>query len=119
MLVATMPSWITMEINQDELNLGGGTGPSPWKTTKDLVRAFDETAEQCRKALAGTNDDHLMTEWRLVAGGRTVGRNPRHVFIADTFTHMAHHRAQLGLYLRLNNVPVPSMYGPTADEPSF
>ena len=60
-----------------------------------------------------------MTPWRLMAGGRAVDESPRHAVISDTFSHMAHHRGQLTVYLRLNGVPVPSVYGPTADERGF
>ncbi len=122
-LVATMPSWMVMAIAQGELDLdppGGSTyRPGEWKTTRDLVRMLDESAAKAREALAATSDEHLMTSWRLLVAGRTVSESPRYVVIADTFTHMAHHRGQLSVYLRLNGVPVPSIYGPTADEKSF
>jgi uncharacterized damage-inducible protein DinB len=122
-LVATMPSWITMMVNQDELDLNppGGSAykpPAP-NNTRELLSAHDEAAAGARKALQATTDDHLMTPWRLLVAGRVVLENPRHVAIADTFTHLAHHRGQLTVYLRLNGVPVPSIYGPTADDKRF
>jgi uncharacterized damage-inducible protein DinB len=60
-----------------------------------------------------------MTQWRLLVGGQVVLESPRHVVIADTFTHLAHHRGQLTVYLRLNGAPVPSVYGPSADDQRF
>jgi uncharacterized damage-inducible protein DinB len=122
-LVATMPGWISMAIRQDSLDIaprgGAGYQPPGWKTAEDLVRNLDEAVAQAREALSGTTDEHLLTTWRLVAGGRTLSEMPRHVLIADTFSHVAHHRGQLTVYLRLNEVPIPSIYGPTADERSF
>ena len=69
-----------------------------------------------RRALSGTSDEHLMQPWQLRVGGKVVDEKPRHIMIADTFSHLAHHRGQLTVYLRLNDQPVPSIYGPTADE---
>lgn len=122
-LVATMPSWIAMAIEEDELDLAppGGSGarpPSPG-TTRELLKAHDDSVAKGKKALSNTTDEHLMTPWRLLVGGRVVMENPRHVVIADTFGHLAHHRGQMTVYLRLLGAPVPSIYGPSADEPGF
>lgn len=122
-LVATMPSWVAMAIVQDELDLNppGGPGykPPEWSTTADLLAALDDAVGQARKALAGTDDEHLATSWRLLVAERVVLEDPRHMVIADTFAHLAHHRGQLTVYLRLNGAPVPAIYGPSADEQSF
>ena len=122
-LVGTMPSWVAMAIGQDELDLAPPSGPKytppAWSTARDLLRVHDEAVGQAREALRGTSDEYLMTPWRLLVGGHTVMENPRHVVIEDTFTHLAHHRGQLTVYLRLNGVPVPSLYGPSADEQTF
>jgi uncharacterized damage-inducible protein DinB len=61
----------------------------------------------------------LLKPWRLLVAGRVVSEDPRHVVLADVFTHLAHHRGQLTVYLRLNGVAVPPIYGPTADEKTF
>ena len=122
-LVATMPSWVGMTINQDELDLRppGATPPTPrpLNTRRELVQALDESVAKGRDALASTTDEHLMTPWRLLVSGRVVMEQPRHVVLSDTFTHLAHHRGQLTVYLRLNDVPVPAIYGPSADDGRF
>jgi len=122
-LVASMPSWTAMVVLQDSLDLnpqdGSSRRPQPWKTLQELLRMLEESSARAREALAGTTEEHLMTNWRLVAAGHTVNESPRYVVIGDSFSHIAHHRAQLTTYLRLNDVPVPSVYGPTADERAF
>ncbi len=122
-LVASMPEWIAMAITQDELDLnppGGSKNPSrEWNTTRELLEALDESVTKARDALRNTTDAHLTTAWKLLVARQVVMENPRHVVIADTFTHMAHHRGQLSVYLRLNGAPVPSIYGPSADDKRF
>jgi len=123
-LVATLPSWIAMTINQDELDLQPPGAP-PQKpqligSSRELVEALDKNVAMAREALKKTTDDHLMTTWKLLVGGRVVSENPRHIVIRDAvFQHLAHHRGQLTVYLRLNDAPVPSIYGPSADERVF
>jgi uncharacterized damage-inducible protein DinB len=122
-LVATMPSWVAMAVTQNELDLNppGGSPPKPleWRTTGELLKGHDDAVAQAREALRSTTDDHLLTSWRLLVAGKVVLEDPRHVVIADTFTHLAHHRGQLTVYLRLNDVAVPSVYGPSADDRVF
>jgi uncharacterized damage-inducible protein DinB len=122
-LVASMSGWIAMAINQDELDLqpqgGKPNAPPVLSTRRELLQSLEESVARSRDGLAGTNDEFLMTPWRLLVGGQVVMEAPRHVVIEDTFTHLAHHRGQLTVYLRLNDMKVPSIYGPTADERSF
>ena len=122
-LVATMPGWIAMAVRQDELDLNppGGSPPKPptTDTTAKLLAAGDDAVAQALAALRGTTDAHLATPWKLLVAGRVVMEQPRHVVIADTLTHLAHHRGQLTVYLRLNGAPVPSIYGPSADDKRF
>jgi uncharacterized damage-inducible protein DinB len=123
-LVATIPSWITMTIKQDELDLNPPGKETSWDrkfdTNRELLEAFDQCVADARAALAGTTDAHLMTTWRLLFAGKTVAEDPRHVVISDSvFCHLAHHRGQLTVYLRLNGASVPVVYGPTADEGRF
>jgi uncharacterized damage-inducible protein DinB len=122
-LVAQMPSWVAMIIQRDDLDLspaGGSSGaPRSLRTVAELVQALEQGAADARQALTNTSDEHLMKPWRLLVSGKVVDEEPRHVVIRDTFAHLAHHRGQLTVYLRLNNVPVPAIYGPSADDASF
>ncbi|HEV7669075.1 MAG TPA: DinB family protein [Thermoanaerobaculia bacterium] len=121
-LVGTMPGWVAMMITQDELDLnppGGAKRPAAPNTNQELLAALEDSVAKAREALSGTNDEHLLTPWKLLVAGKVVMEQPRYVAITDTFTHLAHHRGQLTVYLRLNDVPVPSIYGPTADDPGF
>ena len=122
-LVATMPAWIAMMIGQDSLDLsppgGAGYKPPATNTNRELVAAHEDSVARAREALRSTDDAHLMTTWRLLVAGRVVAEDARQVMIADTFGHLAHHRGQLTVYLRLNGAPVPALYGPSADDRSF
>jgi uncharacterized damage-inducible protein DinB len=122
-LVARMPSWFGFIVNQDELDVAPATGsnvnPPPLVTSAELVLAHDEAVQQAAQAFSRTTDDFLLTPWRLLAAGQVVMERPRHVVIRETFMHLAHHRAQLTVYLRMNGAPVPALYGPSADDPSF
>jgi uncharacterized damage-inducible protein DinB len=116
-LVATMPSWLPMIIEGDELDIGSGAGaPKAVDTNQELLAIFDRSLDAARQALASTTDERLMGNWRLLFNGRVVDDRPRHLIIADTMCHLAHHRGQLTVYLRLNDKPVPAIYGASADE---
>jgi uncharacterized damage-inducible protein DinB len=123
LLVATILSWVEMTINQDELDLnppGGQRRPQELRTSAELVAALDGHVAKARQTLESTTDAHLMTPWRLLFAGQVVMEQPRHVVLRDSvFNHLAHHRGQLTVYLRLNNVPVPAIYGPSADDTRF
>lgn len=122
-MVATIPTWITMEINQDELDIapaeGQGTKKEPKETSADLVKALDEAAAEARSALEKTTDEHLATNWKLLARGQVVWEGTRIEMIQDTINHWAHHRGQMTVYLRLMGAKVPALYGPSADEQGF
>jgi uncharacterized damage-inducible protein DinB len=122
-LVATMPSWIPMIVNQDDLDLNppGGSSYSqpPLRTRAELVQALDSCVAQAREALKATTDDHLLKPWRLLVAGKVVSEDLRHAVLFDTFNHLSHHRGQLTVYLRLNNAPVPAIFGPSADDARF
>jgi uncharacterized damage-inducible protein DinB len=122
-MVATIPTWITMEIKQAELDVapaeGSRTKQEPKKTSEDLLKALDEAAAAARAALEETTDEHLMTSWRLLARGNVVMEAPRYEMIQDTFNHWAHHRGQMTVYLRLMGAKVPAIFGPSADDNSF
>ena len=123
MLIARMPMWFGLIINQDELELQPASGSNvdqrPLKTAAELVNAHDEGVVQARAALRSLNEDRAAKSWKLLVKGHVVADQPRLVVIRDTFTHLAHHRGQLTVYLRLNDAPVPAIYGPSADEQRF
>ena len=121
-LVASMPSWIGLIVNQEELNLtppeGQGTYQQPAADT--LVAVHDGHVQKGREVLSRTTDEFLMTtNWKLLAGGKVVMDQPRHIVLRDTFNHLAHHRGQLTVYLRLLDRTVPAIYGPSADDQRF
>jgi uncharacterized damage-inducible protein DinB len=115
-LVATMFGWIATMIEKDHLDLAAGGGGPSASTGTERLDLFDRSVADARRALSGTTDEHLMKPWQLQVGGRVVDEKPRHIMIVDTFSHLAHHRGQLTVYLRLNDQAIPSIYGPTADE---
>jgi uncharacterized damage-inducible protein DinB len=121
-LVASMPSWITLIINKDELDLNppGGQGQYHQPSIDGLLQALDKAVSDGRASLSGTTDDFLLTtNWKLLVAGKVVSEAPRHVVLTDTFSHLAHHRAQLTVYLRLLDQKVPAIYGPSADDQQF
>ena len=123
-LVAGMPSWLAMMIDKDEFDLnppGGSSGSfqTNFRTNADLLKTLDDGVSAARAALRETSDAHLMTLWRLLVSGKTVVEHPRYVMMRDSINHLAHHRGQMTVYLRLNDVPVPAVYGPSADDQRF
>ena len=114
-LVATMFGWIATMIEHDHLDLAAGGGSSASTGTERLA-LFDKSVSDARRALSNTTDEHLMKPWQLRMGETVLDEKPRYIMIVDTFSHLAHHRGQLTVYLRLNDQPIPSIYGPTADE---
>jgi uncharacterized damage-inducible protein DinB len=120
-LVSGMLGWIPLMIERDELNLddpgNNGLRAQPEATGPELLAKLDEGLAHARRALAATTDEHLLTQWAFKMGGRIIQQQPRHIMIADAvFSHLAHHRGQLTVYLRLADSKVPALYGPSADE---
>ena len=120
-LVASMPSWVVTMVNQDELDISTAGGskykPQELRTSRELVEALAGHVAKAREALAGTTDEHLMTPWRLRIAAGVTKEKPRYIMLRDgVFNHLAHHRGQLTVYLRLTGVAVPAIYGPSADE---
>ncbi len=121
-LVATMPSWFNLILEHEALDVappaGGGQYRPP--STDALVATHDALMGKARQAFAKVDDHYLLTtNWKLLAGGKVMADQPRHVVIADTLGHLAHHRGQLTVYLRLLDRLVPSVYGPSADDQQF
>ena len=120
-LVAIMPRWIVSMLTEDQIDLAtpGRYAFRPFDSTTELVRAFDEAVAAARAALASTTDDRLQkTRWRLLLNGQELTNETRYDAVRfSALNHLYHHRAQLTTYLRLTEKPVPSLYGPSADEP--
>jgi uncharacterized damage-inducible protein DinB len=123
-LVATIPMWINMQITQNELDVAPAPGESKMEhkrldTSAELIEALDKAAAGARAAFKQTTDEHLKTNWKLLARGKVVMEAPRYEMIQDTLNHWAHHRGQMTVYLRLMGARVPAIYGPSADDNSF
>jgi uncharacterized damage-inducible protein DinB len=118
-LTANMPGWVGLIIRTEELDLADPSRPrpKPLETRAELLAALDKALADSRKALNETTEEHLMKNWRLRMGETVMSDQPRYVAIFDgAITHLAHHRGQLTVYLRLKDASVPAIYGPSADE---
>jgi uncharacterized damage-inducible protein DinB len=114
-LVAWMPGWVGQTLRNTELVLGDGPGYS-LETTETLLGEFDVGVAASRKALGEVTGADLDVTWSLKLGGQVVWSGPRAEVVRNHLSHLVHHRGQLTVYLRLVDVPLPSIYGPTADE---
>jgi len=121
-IVATIPAWIEMVVNMDEIDINPVGGPKfqtpPWKTRQDLLQQLEASLQKGREVLQKTNDDHLFnTKWRMLSAGKLMMEQSRYEAIrGGVINHLAHHRGQLTVYLRLCGETVPAIYGPSADE---
>lgn len=114
-LVARMPGWLTNIVTETELDLSQG-GSYSIETTETLLAEFDRNVRDARAVLAATPDGDLDVNWSLKMGPKTLYTDTRRAVVRQTISHLVHHRGQLTVYLRLLDVPLPSIYGPTADE---
>jgi uncharacterized damage-inducible protein DinB len=119
--VAEIPGWAVLTISRSEFDLAPPGAPPyqapPISTKQEILGAFEKNVKEARAAIEGASDEHLMQTWSLLKGGEVVFSMPRMGILRSmVMNHLIHHRAQLGVYLRLNDVPVPSIYGPSADE---
>jgi len=114
-LVSWMPGWITQMMRETRLDLSAAPRYSLEKT-ESLLADFDRNVTEARAALAAAGDADFMVPWSLAAGERVFFTMPRVGVVRQTINHLIHHRGQLTVYLRMVDVPLPSIYGPTADE---
>ncbi|MQA89969.1 MAG: damage-inducible protein DinB [Gemmatimonas sp.] len=114
-LVAWMPGWIAQTLNDPFIDLASGSGYST-ETTDVLLATFDRSVEDARAALQSVTGAGLQDPWSLKMGGQILFTQPKGAAVRDHLNHFIHHRGQLTVYLRLLDVPLPSIYGPTADE---
>lgn len=115
-LLSWMPGWITNTLTSDSLNLAGGAGYS-YETTDKLLEDFDRNVKEARAAIAASSDEDFAKLWSLKMGDKVLMTLPRSATTRSHLSHLVHHRGQMSVYLRLLDIPVPSLYGPTADEP--
>jgi uncharacterized damage-inducible protein DinB len=114
-LVAGIPGWITRTLHEPHIDLAAGSGYS-YETTETLVHMLDENIASARKALQAVTGAPLDEPWSLKMGESVIYTLPRRVVVRQHISHLVHHRGQLTVYLRLLDVPLPPIYGPTADE---
>jgi uncharacterized damage-inducible protein DinB len=119
--LANLPSWAALTINSDSFDMAP-PGAEPFRmeelrSREEVLATFDKNVLDARAALAGASDETLLKPWSLLSGGVTVMTLPRVAVLRGfVMNHIIHHRGQLTVYLRLNDIPVPSIYGPSADE---
>jgi len=114
-LVAWMPGWVANTVRHTELDLTT-TPDYSFETTETLLAMFDRNVREAREALRSSPDADFAVPWSLKRGGQVLFTAPRGTVVRTHINHLIHHRGQLTVYLRLNDVPLPSIYGPTADE---
>lgn len=114
-LLSWMPGWVGQTLTSTELDLASGTGYSV-ESTDALLKAFDENVRTSREAIAASKDSDYDVPWSLKMKGNVLFTMPRGEVVRQHISHLSHHRGQMSVYLRLLDVPVPSIYGPTADE---
>lgn len=122
--LSNIPTWAVYTLDQDSLDLAPGGKPlppaEPAKSQAELLAVFDDNVAKARAAIAGASDEELFKPWSLLSNGNTILTMPKIAVLRNfVMNHLIHHRAQLGVYLRLNDIPVPSIYGPSADESPF
>jgi uncharacterized damage-inducible protein DinB len=117
---AEMAGWGTTVLTTESLELSGGQKPFSPKSRQELLATFDKGVADARAAIAAATDEDLAKIWTLSFAGKTVFSLPRSAVLRSMMmSHIIHHRAQLGVYLRLNEVEIPGMYGPSADEMKY
>ena len=119
--VATLNDWVTTTIKTDQLDFAPVSGPKyeqpKTRNHKELLEVFDRVTAEARAAIAGVSDEALMKPWTLLMGGQVLFTMPRAAVLRGFgFNHLIHHRGQLTMYLRTLDIPVPALYGPSADE---
>jgi uncharacterized damage-inducible protein DinB len=115
--VAEMASWGTVTLKQDTLTMNPGDKGFEPKSRQEILDFFDKSVPEFRETLAATSDEDMLKTWTLNVGDKPMFSMPRIAVIRGmVMNHIIHHRAQLGVYLRLNDIAFPGVYGPSADE---
>jgi uncharacterized damage-inducible protein DinB len=114
--VAELPSWVKFGLETEVLDLSPDYKPTVAASTSELLEIFDRSVAQGSAAIAAATDEDMKKTWTFKYNGEAMFSGPRTNVIRSFMNHLVHHRAQLGVYLRLNEIPIPGMYGPSADE---
>lgn len=115
--VAFLPGWAAFTMNTESIDVAAIERPPKLTSRQAILELFDKSVADGREAISKATDEQFMMPWSLCMGEKTFFTMPRIAVIRSLcFNHLIHHRAQLGVYLRLNDIPLPPMYGPTADE---
>jgi uncharacterized damage-inducible protein DinB len=114
--VAELPSWPKLALASQLFELQPGFKPRIAASTAELLEIFDKSVEEGRASIAGATDEDMQKDWTFKYGDRFSFTQARTKVIRSFVNHLVHHRAQLGVYLRLNEIAIPGMYGPSADE---
>jgi len=115
--LALFPNWMTETLAKESLDIAPPYQPPKADSRKEILEIFDRDLPAARAALAQATDADLLKTWTLLQGGKVLFSLPRTAVLRTmVMNHMVHHRAQLGVYLRLNDIPLPAIYGPSADE---
>jgi uncharacterized damage-inducible protein DinB len=118
--IAELPSWAAMTLNTSELNFEGmDYTPTPVNSTEELLAIFEKNFAEGKAALEKATEADLLPNWTLRTGEKIHSVSTKYDVIRMSFCQIVHHRAQLGVYLRLLNIPIPGSYGPSADEMNF
>ena len=118
--LAELPMWVTMTLTSEELDFENNPyDPKPVTSRKELLAMFEESLASGKEHLQKTNEEELQKMWTLRSGKTIYSVEPKYEVLRMTFCQIVHHRAQLGVFLRLLNVPIPGSYGPSADEMSL
>ena len=121
--VATIPTWGKVAMSEGSYDLATDPRPNPQgqlPTRNDILSLFDRNVSDARAALVGKGDGEMMAQWTMKRGAHTIFSMPKaSVWRSFVMNHLIHHRAQLGVYLRMHDIPLPSVYGPSADEGSL
>jgi uncharacterized damage-inducible protein DinB len=118
--IAELPTWIPMTLNTDELDFATSPyKPADIKTNKELMEYFEKSLAEGRESLKKAKEEDLQKPWTLRNGSQVYSTSPKTEVLRMAFSQIIHHRAQLGVFLRLLDIPIPGSYGPSADDMSF
>jgi len=118
--IADLPTWISLGLTTDELDFNTAPyNPADCKTGEDLVKYFEKNVAIAKSDIGNAKEEVLLEPWVLRAGETVYAKHSKLETVRHAYSQMIHHRAQLGVYLRLLNIPIPGVYGPSADEPQM